>query len=187
MIGQRRFGSTPVAQAVAEWLPFPDSTFDSALAILTVHHWQDPLRGLAEMQRVARLRVVVLTWDQETWESFWLIREYLPCVSEFDRPRALAISTITAALGECRIETVPIPHDCVDGFHGAFWRRPAAYLDPQVRAGISTYALIPPELYNPGLERLAVDLRTGQWKDQHRDLLKLEELDVGYRLIIADA
>src|SRR5437899_546120 len=88
MIGQRPFGSAPVTQAVAEALPFRDGAVDSALAILTVHHWRDPSLGLAEMQRVARNRVVILTWDQEAWESFWLIREYLPCISEFDRPRA---------------------------------------------------------------------------------------------------
>jgi SAM-dependent methyltransferase len=186
MIRQRPLGSAPVVKAAAEALPFIDGAFDSALAILTVHHWQDPLQGLAEMRRVARIRVVVLTWDQEAWESFWLIREYLPCIAEFDRPRGIALSTITAALGECSIQNVPIPHDCVDGFHGAFWRRPAAYLDPQVRSGISTYTLIPPEIYMPGLERLSADLQSGKWQDQHRDLLTLEELDLGYRLIVAE-
>jgi SAM-dependent methyltransferase len=164
MIRQRPSGSAPVVQAAAEALPFIDGAFDSALAILTVHHWQDPLRGLAEMRRVARIRVVVLTWDQEAWESFWLIREYLPCISEFDRSRGIALSTITAALGECSVQNVPIPHDCVDGFHGAFWRRPAAYLDPLVRAGISTYTLMPQEIYMPGLERLSADLQSGKWQ-----------------------
>jgi hypothetical protein len=69
---------------------------------------------------------------------------------------------------------------------GAFWRRPAAYLDPQVRAGISTYTLMPQEIYMPGLERLSADLQSGKWQDQHRNLLKLEELDLGYRLVIVD-
>jgi hypothetical protein len=186
MIGQRPVGSAPVVQAAAEALPFADGSIDCALAILTVHHWASPFRGLAEMRRVARKRVVILTWDQDVWESFWLIREYLPCVRDFDRPRALAISTIVQALGTCDIQSVPIPHDCIDGFHGAFWRRPAAYLDPQVRSGISTYALLPRNQYVAGLDRLAEDIQRGVWEETHRDLLNAKNLDLGYRLIIAE-
>jgi SAM-dependent methyltransferase len=186
MIRQRPVGSPPVVQAAAEALPFADGSFDCTLAILTIHHWTSPLRGLGEMRRVARKRVVILTWDQEVWESFWLIREYLPCVRDFDRRRVPAISTIVRALGKCDIQSVPIPHDCVDGFHGSFWRRPAAYLDPQVRSGMSTYALLPRSQYSGGLDRLAEDIRSGEWEEKHRDVLNADNLDLGYRLIIAE-
>src|SRR4029453_10351471 len=86
MIRQRAPGAPPVIQAVAEALPLATGGVDAALAILTVHHWTDPRRGFAEMRRVARKRVVIFTWDQDAWESFWLIREYLPCIRDLDRP-----------------------------------------------------------------------------------------------------
>ncbi len=187
MIRERPSGSAPVVQAAAEALPLGDDAVDAALAILTVHHWTDAARGLAEMRRVAQSRVVILTWDQDVWESFWLIREYLPCIRDLDRSRALAIPDIVAALGRSQILCVPIPYDCVDGFHGAFWRRPAAYLDPRIRSGISTYASLTPDERDEGLRRLAADLQSGAWEHQHRDVLKLDELDLGYRLIVADA
>lgn len=187
MIAQRQAGSAPVVRAVAEALPFADSSIDCTLAILTIHHWASPSGGLAEMQRVARRRVVILTWDQDVWESFWLIREYLPCVRDFDRKRGPAISSIVQALGgKCDIQSVAIPHDCTDGFHGAFWRRPGAYLDPKIRSGISTYALLPPNQYAAGLDRLAKDIQSGRWEEEHRNLLTANELDVGYRIITAE-
>lgn len=185
MIRQRAEGSAQVVQGMAEQLPFEDDAFDAALAILTVHHWTDPRRGLAEMRRVARKRVVILTWDQDIWESFWLIREYLPCMRDLDRRKAVAVDDIVSALGECEIVTVPIPHDCMDGFHGAFWRRPEAYLDPCIRAGIYTYASITQDELDVGLRRLAADIHNGTWEKRHRELCDADEIDLGYRLVIA--
>jgi SAM-dependent methyltransferase len=185
MIRQRPAGSASVVQGAAESLPLPDGAVDAALAILTVHHWVDPHRGFAEMRRVARKRVVILTWDQEVFEGFWLVREYFPCIRDLDRGRALPVADITSALGESEIIPVPIPHDCVDGFLGAFWQRPRAYLDPRIRAGISAYAAISPEERDAGLGRLAADLHSGAWEEQHRNLFNREELDLGYRLIVA--
>ena len=187
MIRQRPVGSAPVIRGVAESLPLADGAVDAALAILTVHHWTDPGRGFVEMRRVAQIRVVILTWDQDVWESFWLIREYLPCIRDLDRRRALAIADIVSAFGGSQILRVPIPHDCIDGFHGAFWRRPEAYLDPRVRSGISTYAVMSPDERDEGLQRLAADIQSGDWEDRHRDLLDLDEVDLGYRLIVAAA
>jgi SAM-dependent methyltransferase len=186
MIRQRAVDSAPVVQGVAEQLPFADKSFDAALASLTIHHWEKSGPGLAEMCRVARNRIVIFTWDQEIWESFWLIREYFPCVNELDRPRAVAIRDIVAELGHCQILEVPIAHDCQDGFHGSFWRRPHAYLDAGIRSGISSYALMQAEDLEEGLQRLAADLDSGAWEARHRALLGLEELDLGYRLIVAE-
>jgi hypothetical protein len=138
------------------------------------------------MRRVAARRVVVLTWDQEVWESFWLVREYLPCIRRLDGARAVGVSELVAALGDGKIVPVPVPHDCVDGFHGAFWRRPEAYLDPEVRSGISTYALMSAAERDDGLRRLAEDLENGTWAQQHSDLLNVDEIDLGYRLIVSE-
>jgi SAM-dependent methyltransferase len=186
MIRQRAQGSARVVQALAEALPFADGAFEAALAILTVHHWSDLARGLAEVRRVARRRAVVLTWDQDVWEAFWLIREYLPCIRDLDRPRAIPIRDLVSMLGGGNVLAVPIPHDCVDGVHGAFWRRPEAYLHPSVRAGISTYALMSAADRDRGLRALAADLESGSWREQHGELLELDELDLGYRLVVAE-
>ncbi|HEX6654000.1 MAG TPA: class I SAM-dependent methyltransferase, partial [Thermoleophilaceae bacterium] len=142
MIAQRPEGAAPVVRAVAEELPFEDGSFDAAMAVLSDHHWADHDRGLAELRRVAR-RVVLFTWDPATVHDAWLVREYLP---GFERlvPRGFRLEHTAEALGGARIEPVPIPHDCVDGFLHAYWRRPHAYLDPQVRAGISVFALMEP-------------------------------------------
>lgn len=186
MIRQRPPDAPPVIQASAEALPFADAAFDAALAVLTVHHWTHRGLGLAEMRRVAARRVVILTWDQDVWESFWLVREYLPSIRELDRVRAVGIPDLLAALGGGEIEPVPVPHDCMDGFHGAFWRRPEAYLDPGVRSGISTYALIPTAARDHGLRRLAEDLESGAWAQRHSALLNVDEMDLGYRLIVSE-
>lgn len=130
---------------------------------------------------MAQKRAVVLTWDQEVFEGFWLVREYLPCIRDLDRPRALAIAEIVSALGESQIISVPIPHDCVDELLGAFWRRGEAYLDPRVRSGMSAYAAMSPEERDEGLGRLAADIHSGAWEAQHRNLF---DLDLGVRLIV---
>jgi SAM-dependent methyltransferase len=181
MIAQRPPGSAPCIQGSAESLPFADGTFDAALAILTIHHWGDLERGLSELQRVAR-RTVILTWDTSYGRGFWLHR-YLPASIEHDEARFPSIARLQALLGPGSVvEALPVPHDCSDGFYGAFWRRPEAYLDPLVRAGISNLHRLEDRL-GPGLAELAADLTSGAWRERHADLLALCELDVGYRIV----
>jgi SAM-dependent methyltransferase len=186
MIRQRPVGSAPAIRGCAEQLPLRDDSVDAVLATLTIHHWQDRELGFAELRRVARKRIVILTWDADVWETFWLIREYDSGMRQMDRKRAVSIPEVVAAFGGCQVLPVPIPHDCTDGFHGAYWRRPTAYLDPAVRAAISTYALMAPEDYMEGIERLAVDLESGAWNARHRELMALDEIDLGYRLVVAE-
>lgn len=186
MIGQRPPGSAPVVQARAEELPIADNAVDAVMALLTLHHWSDPGTGLAELRRVARRRVVILTWDQDVTREFWLVRDYLPEAAALDETRALPMQRLAALLGGARIEPVLVPHDCTDGFGVAYWRRPEAYLDPAVRAGMSMLAQPGDEVLGPGLRRLAADLAAGRWHENHRELLGREEFDGGYRLLIAD-
>ncbi|HEV8453113.1 MAG TPA: class I SAM-dependent methyltransferase [Gaiellales bacterium] len=181
MIDQRPPGAAPAVHAGAELLPVPDGYADAAMALLTVHHWNDVAAGIAELRRVAR-RIVILTWDQRVTERFWLSREYLPQLSTYDE-QAVTIDTLLDMLGPAEVRPLPIPHDCTDGFLGAFWRRPHCYLDPRVRAGISTMTALEPTL-GPGLDRLRADLESGAWGRRHPDLLQLDELDLGYRLLI---
>jgi len=120
MLAQGPPGSSPAVQAVAERLPFADATFDAALAILTLHHWHDPEQGLRELRRVALRRVMLLTWDPAFARGFLLVRDYLPEILALDVPSFRPAPQIVAALGGARVETVPIPHDCTDGFLGAY-------------------------------------------------------------------
>jgi SAM-dependent methyltransferase len=182
MIGQRPPGSAPCLRASAEHLPLADGTFDAAMAILTVHHWDDLERGIAELRRVAR-RIVIMTWDAGYGESFWFTRDYARASIDFDNDRFPAIDRLADLLGpDAVIETVPVPHDCTDGFCAAFWRRPEAYLDPVVRAGISNFALLEEEL-GEGIERLRADLAGGAWHREHAALLAQDEIDIGYRIV----
>jgi SAM-dependent methyltransferase len=182
MIRQRPPGSARVLQASATALPFADDAFDAALAVLTVHHWPDRARGLAELRRVARQRVVVLTWDPGA-AGFWLVADYFPELVAIDRGIFPTLEEMERALGPAEVRPLPVPHDCVDGFLGAYWRRPHAYLDPAVRAAISTFSKV--RDVETGLARLRSDLADGSWAGRHGHLLERAELDLGYRLVVA--
>jgi len=182
MIRQRPADAAAVVQASAADLPFGDGAFAASLAVLTIHHWSDRARGLAELVRVARDRVVVLTWDP-TASGFWLVDDYFPEILAIDRPNFPTLDELGASLGDVEVESVPIPHDCTDGFLGAYWRRPRAYLDAGVRGAISTFT----KLRDPrsGLARLERDLADGTWARRHGRVLELEQLDLGYRIVVA--
>jgi SAM-dependent methyltransferase len=184
MLDQRPSDSAPAVRALAEHLPFDDGVFDAALAVLTVHHWSDPSAGLAEVRRVTDGPVVVFTFDKPVHDHVWLT-DYLPAARDLD-PDHPDSAAIADALGGGRVETVPIPHDCIDGFAHAYWRRPDAYLEPAVRAGISSFARLPDEIVVPAMDRLREDVESGRWAEQHADLLDIEEFDAGFRLVIAE-
>ena len=186
MIRQRQAEAAPAVRAVAEHLPIGTAAVDASIALLTAHHWSDLDAGIAEMLHIARRRVVIFTWDDTVFHEFWLLREYLPAAADTDARLAVPITKLVSLLGAVSIRTVPVPHDCLDGFGGAYWRRPHAYLDETVRAGISMFALTPKSLLDRGLERLEADLASGAWARRHADLLELPELDLGYRLLVAD-
>jgi SAM-dependent methyltransferase len=181
MIRQRRAGSALVVQASVTHLPFRRGAFAAALAILTVHHWPDRASGLQELARVARERIVIVTWDPAT-TGFWLIDDYLPEIGRIDRRILPAIEDFRKALGDIEVRPMPVPHDCSDGFLGAYWRRPHAYLDAGVRSAISTFSKLSD--VESGLARLRSDLANGTWTRRHGHLLRLSEIDLGYRLII---
>jgi SAM-dependent methyltransferase len=166
---------------VAEALPFADKSFDAAMAVLTIHHWTDWRRGVAELHRVARERVVILTWDPRRTHALWLVAEYLPEIGELDEGRF----PLPEELGD--VQVIEVPWDCVDGFQGAYWRRPEMYLDPLAQRAISSLALLPGAVKARGLGALRADLESGAWAERHADLLERESLDLGYRLCVAYA
>jgi len=179
MISQRGAVAAPVVQGTAEDLPFADNAFDAAMAILTVHHWSDQEKGLKALRRVARDRVVLLTYDP-SFRGFWLA-DYFPGLVTLDEEQMPRMSDYAAWLGPVEITAVPIPQDCTDGFLCAYWKRPAAYLDPRIRAAISSFWKIGD--LSEGLEKLAADLDSGAWAERHAGLHELDECDFGYRLV----
>jgi len=185
MLRQRPEHAAPAVQARAEALPFPDGAFDAALATLTVHHWEYLERGLSEMQRVAR-RQVIFFFEPALSSDFWLFSEYFPEIADLESERdAPGLERLAQTLSVHRVESVPVPADCRDGFAACYWNRPEAYLDPLVQAGISSFAQLDPEARRAGTERLRRDLASGAWNDRHGELRDLAEFDICYRLLVA--
>jgi SAM-dependent methyltransferase len=182
MIRQRPPEASPAVCASAMDLPFRDESFDASLAVLTLHHWPDVWRGIEELRRAARKTVVILTFDTSVG-GFWLT-DYFPEILELDQLAMPAISAIERHLGGAKVFDVPIPHDCTDGLLGAHWQRPHAYLDAGVRSATSVFSQI--GNLEPGLARLRADLESGSWDRRHGHLLSHAELDLGYRLVVAE-
>lgn len=181
MIRQRGPLAAPAIQGRAEELPFADDSFDASMAILTVHHWKDKAKGLQEMRRVTRGCIVILTFDP-VHRGCWLT-DYIPQLIALDEAQMPPLSHYAKWLGAVEISPVPIPKDCTDGFLYAYWRRPEAYLDPRIRQGSSSFWAL--EDVEQGLASLARDLESGSWEQRYRDLLDLDELDAGYRLVVS--
>ena len=185
MLHQRAADAAPAIRANAEALPFGRGAFDASLAVLTVHHWADLERGLRELQRVSR-RQVVFYFEPAASHRFWLFRDYFPetpeLISERNAPGTAHLSKLLSVRA---VEIVPVPADCRDGFACAFWNRPERYLDPVVQGGTSTYAQLDPSVVARGTARLREDLASGAWDAKYGALRGMTEMDIGYRLLIA--
>jgi SAM-dependent methyltransferase len=185
MRSQRPAGAAPAIDARAEALPFDEDAFDAAMACVTIHHWDPPAAGLAELRRVARGPVVVFTFELDCLPAWQ--QEHLREGLALERPRFLAIDDVAAALGgRTRVERIATPGDCRDGFFEAFWRRPEALLDPAVRGAQSMWALLEPDVEQRMVERLAEALDSGAWDAEHGHLREQESFDGALRLVISE-
>lgn len=180
MITQRPVDAAPAVQGSAESLSFTDNSFDAAMAVLTIHHWTDQAKGVAEMRRVSRGPVVILTFDPAARP--WLT-DYLPDLAVLDEAAMPPLTAYADWLGRVEIEPVHVPHDCTDGFLYAYWRRPGAYLDPKIRKGSSSFWKLAGA--DAAMERLARDLESGEWDRRYGHLREQDSYDAGYRLIIS--
>jgi SAM-dependent methyltransferase len=189
MIAQRPAGAAPAVQASAEDLPFADGSFDAVMSVLSDHHWTDRGRGFEELRRVARERVVLFNLNPAEADLFWMTTEYLPEFLELIPPRyserGAWPAELRSALGTVDIVPVPVRHDCTDGFYGAYWRRPEAFLDANVRAGISVFAQLTSGTVNRAVDALGADLENGRWQERHDELLVMDELHLGYYVVVA--
>jgi SAM-dependent methyltransferase len=180
MRAQRPPGSAPCVDGRAEALPFADGAFDAAMAVLSDHHWSDVRAGWRELARVAR-RVVVFQWDNEHVDRFWLVRDYLPEFVTY--ARGITLRERAALIG-ARLEPVPIPWDCIDGFFHAHWRRPEAYLREDVRRCSSVWSQLGPPIEERAVAALDRDLASGAWHERNAALLSLESLHCGAHLVV---
>lgn len=180
MIRQRKPTAAKAIQASADDLPFEDKSFDASMAILTIHHWPDKAAGLREMRRVTRGPIVLLTFDPA--HRPWLT-DYLPELAALDESIMPSMSDYQKWMGPVAITPVLVPHDCSDGFLYAYWRRPQAYLDPFIRSGSSSFWAIGKA--ETEMESLKQDLESGAWQRRYADLLKRDDYDAGYRLVVS--
>ena len=187
MIAQRDPGRPQAIRSSAYPLPFDDQSFDAAMAVLTVHHWDaEQERGVRELRRVARGPVVIYSFDVEVSARMWLIADYFPELADLDRRTCPSPETIAGWLGgETEIRAVPISRDTPDWSLGSFWAHPERVLDPNARASTSGFARLPPEIGNRVVEAVARDLRDGTWEARYGHLRALDEYDVGMRLVVS--
>jgi len=183
MIAKRPAGAAPAIQGVAEALPLDDQSVDAAMGTLTIHHWHDLDAGLAEMRRVARKRIVLLTIDAEKNSEIWTLSEYFPTAAQAEREKMPAMQELEAKLPHATIEVVPAPSRCQDEFTSALWDRPELFLEPETLRASSLWHQLPAEVIQAGQERLRADLASGRWDEKHGHLRTLPELDIGLRLI----
>lgn len=187
MAAQRPRDLAPAIRASAGSIPLRDRSVDAAMAILSVHHWDEEReRGVRELRRVARGAVVILTHDAQVSSAMWLMADYLPEVAALDRQIFPSATQLASWLGgEVSVETIPIPRDTSDWMLGSFWAHPERVLDANARAATSGFARMAPSVVECVVAAVARDLASGAWDLRHGRLRGLDELDVGLRLIVA--
>jgi SAM-dependent methyltransferase len=187
MAAQRPPERVPAIRAAADELPLRDDSVDAAMAILTLHHWDSAQeRGVRELRRVARNRVVILTYDARVSGRMWLMADYVPEVAELDKRIFPPPETLLDWLGgDAEVQPLPLPRDTSDWMLGSFWAHPERVLDDHARANTSGFARMPPAVVERVVSALRRDLDDGSWDERHGDLRTLDEYDVGLRLVTA--
>jgi SAM-dependent methyltransferase len=183
MIAKRPRGAAPALQGAAEALPLDDRSVDAAMAIFTIHHWSDLDAGLAEMRRVARKRIALLTIDAAKNAEVWTLAEYFPEAMRAEEEKMPSMPALEAALPRAKVEAVPMPSRCRDEFTSALWDRPELFLEPDVLRASSLWHSLEPVAIERGQRRLREDLESGRWDEVHGHLRSLPELDIGLRLL----
>lgn len=178
-------GKTPAINAKADYLPFDDNSFDASMAMVTVHHWPDINKGLKELRRVTKNQVVIMTFDPTCLDNFWNAT-YFPELIEVEKARYPTIDLIKASLGgTCEVVPIPIPLDCVDGFQEAFYGRPEAFLEKEVRLSQSAWGFLPAGLEDKLVKALADDLKSGEWDRKYGHFRSAPTFTCALRLIVS--
>jgi SAM-dependent methyltransferase len=186
MRAQRSARLVPAIHGIAEQLPLDDRSIDASMALVTVHQWRDLDAGLRELRRVTRGPIVVLTFDGDALDRYWLA-EYAPELIAVERLRYPAIDIIARGLGGAAVvRTVPIPIDCVDGFTEAYYARPEFFLNAAVRRSQSAWSFVSDENQQRFVTALSEDLRSGAWDRKYAEWRKKPYFEGSLRLIVSD-
>lgn len=187
MRAQRPSHRVPAIDATAEALPLDDQSVDAAMALVTVHQWRELDQGLRELRRVCRGPIVVLTFDGDALDRFWLA-DYAPEMIAVERRRYPPLATIARGLGGgVLIQEIDIPIDCVDGFSEAFYARPEAFLQDQVRRSQSAWSFVPDEVQARIVNDLREALASGEWDRRHGEWRHRPSFAGSLRLIVSQA
>ncbi len=186
MAAQRPRELPPAIRASAGELPLRDRSVGAAMAILTIHHWDEEQEaGVREMRRVAHGPLVILTFDPEVSREMWLVADYLPEVAELDRRIFPQIETLKDWLGgNTHVEAVALPRDTPDWMLGSFWAHPERVLDEEARNGTSGLARMTPAVIERVTQAVREDLESGVWDRRYGHLRQLGEFDAGLRLLV---
>jgi SAM-dependent methyltransferase len=175
----------PAISGTAAHLPFDDQALDASMALVTVHHWPDIKHGLREMRRVTKGPVVIMTFDPAALNEFWNAR-YFPELIEVERLRYPPVDLIIQGLGgQCEVLAIPVPHDCVDGFQEAFYARPEAFLEKEMRKAQSAWGFLPEGVEERLVKNLADELANGQWDAKYGHYRTQPNFTGALRLIIS--
>lgn len=187
MAAQRPGELVPAIRGSAAPLMLRDNCVDAAMAILTLHHWDDQLEaGVRELRRVARGPVVILTIDADVSANMWLLRDYLPEAVALDRATFPALARLAEWLGgTVEVETILTTRDTPDWTLASFWAHPERVLDEAARNATSGFARMDPAVVKRVVAEVDKDLRDGTWDRRYGHLRNLDELDVGMRLVVA--
>jgi ubiquinone/menaquinone biosynthesis C-methylase UbiE len=178
-------------EGTAERLPLAYSAVQGIVSTLAMHHFTDLSQSFREMDRVSGAGPMVLfTFDMAAVKttSLWM-RDYWPPLFTNTRETYPPLSEV-AGLAEAvtgrtaQIVPFPLPPDIEDLFMTSGWQRPELYLDGDVRAGISPFAMAAPEEVEEGVERLRNDLDSGRWEERYGAVRHLSEFDTGYRFLV---
>lgn len=186
MRAQRPRHLSPAIRGIAEDLPLDDQSVDASMASVTIHQWSDVDKGISELKRVTRGPIVILTFDGDALDRFWL-NHYCPEVIEAERKRYPKIEWLCDRLGgivDC--QAVQIPIDCLDGFTEAFYARPERFLNDSVRRSQSAWTFIPAEDQTRAMKKLANDLESGEWDRQFGFLRRQPSFEGSLHLIISN-
>jgi len=140
-------------------------------------------KGLRELKRVAR-RVIIMTFDPDALDDFWNVH-YFPGVIEIEKGRYPTMEFILESLdGKGEIIPVPVPLDCTDGFQEAFYGRPEAFLQKEVRLSQSAWGFLPPDLETQYVEHLRKEILSGDWDRKYGHFRTQPYFNGALRLIV---
>ncbi len=187
MARQRPAGRVPALRGTAAPLPLRDHSVDAAMAVLTIHHWDDQREsGVRELRRVARGPVVIVTYDADVCSEMWLNRDYLPEAAALDQATFPPIDELIGWLGgHVRVEPIMNSRNTPDWTLGSFWAHPERVLDAEARRATSAFARMDAVVLDRVVAEIARDIDNGVWDSRNGHLRALPEYDVGMRLLIA--